>query len=175
MPTTISNQSTADSFSSSVIKAILKAGLVAGALDIIAAIILRSIQTGKINIIPVLKFIASGVFGKRAFNGGLTMAFYGLAFHFIIAFGFAIGYFLVFPYIAFLRKHKIISGLLYGMLVWLIMNRVIVPFSNTPRIPFKFGTGTLINIGILMCFIGLPVSLITHKYYTTKSELSNTQ
>jgi uncharacterized membrane protein YagU involved in acid resistance len=173
MSTVLSTQTSASSFTASAAKTILTAGFVAGTLDIIAAMVLRSIQVGKVNIIPVLKFIASGMFGKEAFKGGITMAFYGLAFHFIIAFGFAIGYFLAFPHLPFLRKHKIISGLLYGVLVWLIMNLVIVPLSNTPTLPFKFGAGTLIHIAILMCFIGLPVSLITHKYYTAKSELSN--
>jgi hypothetical protein len=173
MSTAISTKPRAGSLSSSATKAILTAGFVAGTLDIIAAIILSSIKAGKVIIIPILKFIASGVFGKEAFKVGINMALYGLAFHFIIAFGFAIGYFLVFPYITFLRKHKIISGLLYGVLVWLIMNRVILPLSNTPRIPFKFNTGLLIHIAILMCFIGLPVSLITHKYYSSKTKLSN--
>ena len=173
MSTAISAQPTVHSFSSSAIKAVLTAGFVAGTLDIIAAITLRSIQVGKIHITPVLKFIASGVFGREAFKGGTNMALYGLAFHFAIAFAFAISYFLVFPYIPFLRKQKIISGLLYGLFVWVVMNRVILPLSNTPPIPFKFNAGSLIHIAILMCFIGLPVSLITHKYYSSKTKLSN--
>jgi hypothetical protein len=63
---------------------ILKAGLIVGTLDILAAFIQYAIKTGK-NPTVVLKFIASGVFGKEAFNGGTMMNVYGLIFHFVIA------------------------------------------------------------------------------------------
>ena len=71
------------------LKVILVAGLVAGTLDILAAFVQTYINTRKGPDI-VLKYIASGVFGrKEAFGGGDSMIIWGLLFHFIIAMAFA--------------------------------------------------------------------------------------
>ena len=61
----------------------LKAGLIAGLLDISAAFIQYYSRTGR-NPLAVLKFIASGVFGKAALTGGTEMILLGLVFHYII-------------------------------------------------------------------------------------------
>src|SRR5580698_80975 len=114
-------------FWQSPIKIILLSGFTAGTLDILGAILVYVVVQGKTTTLRMLQSIASGIFGKDAYAGGMTMACYGLIFHFLIAFSFAAGYFLSFPYISFLQKHKIISGLLYGIFIWLVMNLIVVP------------------------------------------------
>ena len=74
-------------------KNILLAGLLAGTLDILAAIIILA----KGNAIGTFKFIASGAFGEAAFSGGTDMVAYGVIFHYLFATGFATGYFLAYP------------------------------------------------------------------------------
>ena len=68
---------------------VLKAGVIVGTLDILAAFIQFYSKTQK-NPIVVLNFIASGIFGKEAFTGGNKMAAFGLFFHYVIAFGFTL-------------------------------------------------------------------------------------
>lgn len=119
----------------------------------------------------ILHGIAAGVFGKNASAGGAGMMLLGLLFHFIIAYCFATGYFIVFPYVPFLRKQKIISGLLYGIFVWLVMNLVVLPLSNAYHAPLKWDS-VIRAVIILMLCVGLPVSLITHKYYASKIKLN---
>jgi uncharacterized membrane protein YagU involved in acid resistance len=148
----------------SAFKTILLAGFIAGLLDITAAIVIL----GKMNVAGVLKFVASGVFGKEAFAGGNEMALYGLLFHFTIAYSFTLLYFFIYPHIAFLQKQKILAGLLYGIIVWAIMNRLVVPLTNAPKGPFKWDRA-LLNMVILMVMIGLPISLIIPSYYNKKS------
>lgn len=146
------------------LKVILVAGLIAGALDIIAACTSFYINTGKDPQI-VLKFIASGVFGgKAAFTGGQAMVAWGLLFHFIIATGFAAFFVLLYLKWKFLSKHIILSGLLYGLFAWIIMNRLVVPLSRTAPQPFDWSKA-IISMLILMFMIGLPIALITKKYY----------
>jgi uncharacterized membrane protein YagU involved in acid resistance len=116
----------------------------------------------------ILQGIASGIFGKDAFSGGTGMALMGLLFHFIIAYCFAIGYFIAFPYLPFLRKQKIVSGFLYGIFVWLIMNIIVLPLSNVNQAPFKWDAFFRAVIILMLC-IGLPISLITHRYYMSKN------
>lgn len=146
-------------------KAILMAGLVAGTLDILSAIIANSLWAGAFMPIRLLQGVASGAFGRAAFEGGTTMAIAGLLFHYFIAFTWVLIYFLLFPYIPFMRKHKILSGLLYGIIVWVIMNRVVIPLSQIRMGPFRWDRA-LINMAILMVMIGLPASLFAHWYYT---------
>lgn len=148
------------------IKTILRAFLIAGTLDIIAAILLNGALSGSIRPLRILQGVASGIFGKDAFTGGNAMALYGLLLHYCIALLFTIAYFLVFPYLTFLRTHKVLAGLLYGILAWVIMNRIVLPLSNVPMGPFRWDRA-LLNMVILMLMIGLPISLIVHRYYTS--------
>jgi len=146
--------------------AILLTGLVAGTLDITAACIQFYSKTGK-GPGPVLRYIASGVFGKEAYAGGTTMAAWGLLFHFMIAFGLTIFYFWLYPKISWLGKNKIIAGLLYGVFAWVITTQVIVSLSKIGHQPIVFSKA-IIAVTILMFCIGLPISLMTNKHYLYK-------
>ena len=148
-------------------KTIFQAGFVVGILDIIAAFIVSGLRTQTIPVLPVLKYVASGIFGKTAFEGGTEMAIYGLIFHFIIATIFAAIYFFLFPSITFFRMHKIASGVLYGITVWLVMNLLVLPLSAVTRGPLKWD-GVLIGVTVLVLCIGLPISFIVHRHYTSR-------
>jgi uncharacterized membrane protein YagU involved in acid resistance len=66
-----------------------------------------------------------------------------------------------------MRKNKYIAGLLYGIFVWIIMNRVVIPLSEIQQRPFDL-KGALTGMSILMVAIGLPISILTHRYYLRK-------
>lgn len=150
----------------SALKTIFAAGIVAGILDISAAFInIILIQQKDTTVQKILQGIASAVFKKKSFDGGWETAMYGLGFHFIIAFCFAAGYYIVYPYIPFLRKQKIIAGLLYGIFVWAVMNIIVLQTVFPAFSPWK---NALVNGGILMICIGLPISLITSYFYSKR-------
>jgi hypothetical protein len=144
---------------------IIKAALVVGTLDIVSACTHYIIKTGK-NPTDVLKFVASGFFGSEAFSGGTSMIVAGLLFHYFIAFSFTIIFFLLYPKIKFLGKNKIATGVLYGILVWCIMNLVVIPSSNIPQRPFNLVNAT-VNMAILIVCIGIPLSFMANNYYKT--------
>lgn len=148
---------------SSAANTILFAGFVAGTMDITAAIIHFYIRTQK-GPTRLLQFVASGVFGQDAFAGGTTMAMLGLFFHFIVAFIFTIIFFIIYPKIKLLSKNWVVAGIVYGAIVWVIMNRIVLPLSNTPKGPFNL-TQAAIGMGILMVCIGLPISFFVSRYY----------
>lgn len=152
----------------SPIKTILLSGFIAGSLDILSAFLVYVIVLNKTTAANILKGIASGIFHAKAFTGGTMMAFCGLLFHFIIAFCFAIFYFLIYRHIPFLQKQKIINGLLYGIFVWCVMNLLILPIVFSRPVTFKLDP-FLIGASILMVMIGLPISIITNKYYSLKN------
>jgi len=148
----------------SALKTILLATLIAGTLDILAAVVSYSINGGRP--INILYFIASGVFGKEvAYRSGEWMAFVGLALHYLIAFLFSLFLFLVYPWVKSFLKNKILIGVLYGIFVWLVMNRIVLPLSNTAALPFKI-KGAIIGCLILIFFIGLPIALIVDRHYS---------
>lgn len=136
----------------------IKAGLVVGSLDISAACIQYFIKTGK-GPAGVLKFVASGVFGKDAFTNNTVMIFMGLLFHFIIAMLFTFFFFWLTAKIPGLLKIKVLTGIVYGVFIWTVMNVIILPLSNTPPLPFKI-TNAAIAAFILIVCIGIPLAFL---------------
>jgi hypothetical protein len=136
----------------------LKAGLVVGSLDIGAAFLQYYLKTGR-NPLGILPFIASGVFGKKAFTGGTEMMVLGLLFHYLIATTWAFIFYYMIIRLPLFRRSWIATGIIYGLLVWCVMNLVVVPLSNTPSRTFTL-SGTLIGMGILVCCIGLPLAFM---------------
>lgn len=148
------------------VQAILSAWLLAGTLDITAASVYYPIRYN-IPLTVLFQNIASGVFGEKAFAGGMQMAALGLTFHYCIAFIWTFVFYLAYPRVAFLRRNRLVSGIVYGLIVWLGMNLVVLPLSNVNRPSFQF-LPALIAAVILMVCIGLPNSIIIGKYYTRR-------
>jgi hypothetical protein len=143
---------------------ILKAGLVVGTLDILSAFIYVFIKSGNPHIPGILKFIASGVFGKQATAGGSGMIVAGLLFHYAIAFLFAIFFFRIYPKIKKLFGNKFFLGIVYGIFVWCVMNLIVVPLSHVAHRDFNLANAA-INIGILIICIGIPLSFMADAFY----------
>lgn len=145
------------------VRTILRAGLVAGTLDALAAMTTFMFRGGKDPAV-VWKFVASGIFGKDAFAGGSGMVVWGLVFHFCIALIWALVFFLIYPAVRRSISNPVLIGLLYGILVWVIMNLIVLPLSHVPAQPIN-PSGVLIGMGVLMVCIGLPIALLVHKHY----------
>lgn len=144
-------------------KAILFAALLAGTLDIIGAVIVY-----QANPTQVFKFIASGAFGAgRAFSGGSDMVAWGIAFHYIISLAWTIAFFFIYPLFPILSKNKYITGALYGIVIWVVMNKVIIPLSAIPPAPFNLRSAAIAAL-ILIVAVGLPIAILTHRYYSRK-------
>jgi uncharacterized membrane protein YagU involved in acid resistance len=145
-------------------KQILKTTLIAGSLDITAACtqawLVKSTTTPGI----VLKYIASGVFGKDAFTGGTGMMLFGLLMHFLIAFACTLIYFLLYPKIKLLRWNIFLSSLLIAIIAWTVTTRLVVPMSQIKPAPFNL-IKAITAVSILYFCIGLPISYFTKRFY----------
>jgi hypothetical protein len=141
---------------------ILISGLIVGSFDLTAASIQTLIYHG--NLIRLFKYIATGVYGKEALNGGTAYALQGILFHYCIAMIWTIVFFLIYPKISLLAKNRILTGILYGLVVWLVMNCVVVPLSNTSKNPFNLSRA-MIAAGILIVAIAIPLSYMVYAYY----------
>jgi uncharacterized membrane protein YagU involved in acid resistance len=141
----------------------LKSGLIVGVLDAIAASLNAYLASG---FTPdrVFRFVASGAFGQSAYTGGSSMVWIGLLFHFIVAMGWTLLFFIAFPKLKPLQANKFLVGMAYGMFIWIMMNFVVIPLSAIGPRPFQL-TGTLIMIMIHMTVIGIPISFFANNYY----------
>jgi hypothetical protein len=152
-------------FRSGMKKAILPAWLLAGTMDGLAACIHYYIKTGR-DPGPVFRYIASAVFGKKAYAGGLPMALAGALFHYLVAFLFTLFFMWLYPRVKWMRKSIAATAVAYGLFVWLVMNRIVVPLamSGTFKAAFYWKQAG-IALAILIVCIGLPLSLVARKYY----------
>lgn len=140
---------------------ILWGGLIAGILDITDALVFFGLRGAKP--IRILQSIAAGLLGPKAFKGGVGTAALGLALHFLIALCAAAVYCTASRRLPFLRRRPVAWGLLYGALVYLFMNFVVLPLAGVPGgLP---STAVLVNgVAAVVFLVGLPIALIERRY-----------
>lgn len=141
--------------------AILWAGLLCGVLDISAAFITWAFRG--VRPVVILRAIAGGLLGPSSFHGGAKTAALGLALHFTIAFSAAAVFYFASRKIAFMIEKPIISGVLYGVIVYLIMYWIVMPLSRVVRQPFSLSATIIAVITHMLC-VGLPISLVMRHY-----------
>lgn len=147
----------------SAAKTIVLTGLLAGTLDALTAILVY-----KATPLNMFRYIASAAFGPGAFAGGIGMAMWGLLFHYIIAFSWTVLFFLLYPQIRKVSGNKYLNGLFYGVVIWLVMNMLVLPITNVMRAPLALKPAA-IGAAILIFAVGLPVSVLIHRYYARKA------
>ena len=142
---------------------ILCGGLIAGALDLTAACVSSWLRAG-VGPVRVMQSIASGLLGAASYTGGAKTAVLGVALHFLIATVATAVFYVAARTLRFLLEHAIIAGLLYGVAVYLFMNFVVLPLSAVPQRAAPPLSGRIIGLLIIMFCVGLPVSVIVHRF-----------
>jgi hypothetical protein len=139
-------------------QAVLYGTLVVGTLDALDAIVFFGARNGA-RPMRIFQGIAAGLLGPGARQGGLKTAAIGAALHYFIAFGIVATYVLVSRRAAPLTRHAVICGVLYGLVVYAVMNLVVIPLSKIggPSMPpaAVLANGLLIH----MFGVGLPAAL----------------
>lgn len=126
-------------------RAVLAGGLIAGSVDILAASLI-----GWLSPVLILHAIASGVLGRASFSGGAWSALLGLLLQWLMALLIAAIYTLALWRAPTLRRLWAMSGVLYGVVIYLMMNFVVVPLSAAP---FKPQVGTVKNVENLLAMM----------------------
>lgn len=148
----------------SPLEAVLVGGAVAGALDIIYAFVFYGLRSG-VSPLRILQSIASGLMGRASREGGLVTGALGLFLQFFIAISAAAVYYIASRYLPVLRRRPVLSGIVYGVVVYVVMNFVVVPLSAFPY-PRSFPPVVLVT-GVLvhMFLIGVPISLSVRRAF----------
>lgn len=153
--------------SGSPVKMIIETGLLSGIMDMVAVMTVY-----RVNPVRMCWYIAGAAFGKEAISGSVVMAVWGLAFHFFIALFWTILFFFLYPRINSFSKNIIVNGFLYGIVIWVVMNLVVLPLTKLPPTPLTTDH-VIIGITIVMLMVGLPISFMVHRYFTNKRHIDN--
>ena len=145
------------------LQTILYGGVCVGMLDGLAATIHAAIKG--VSPDKVFHYIASGLIGRDpSYGGGAATVALGILLHFVIAFGVVTVFLLLSRSFPVLLRRVVISGMIYGVVVYFAMAYLIVPLSAVPKIPFSF-SGMITSIVIHMFCVGLPAALVTRSMF----------
>ena len=138
-------------------RTITLATLVAGTLDILSAFVFSGAVVG------VLQTVASGPFGKGIAEGPAGAPL-GLLVHFAIMTVMVAVYVLAARRIAALNRYWPVSGLLYGVALWLVMYWVVLPLRfagyQTPHEALAIAKQLFSHC---IC-VGLPIAFIAARH-----------
>ncbi len=136
----------------------LRAGLVAGALDIIAAVVINTLRGS--TPLRVLQSVASGLLGRSSFDGGWATGGLGLALHFAMMIVIAGVYAVFTARLPWTGRRPLLAGAAYGVVVYAVMNLVVVPLAAFPA-RLSYPPSTLaIGLAVHVACIGVPMAVI---------------
>src|SRR5438067_7952912 len=143
-----------------VLCAIVTARLIVGVLDISSALVIWwqrgvTLQRG-------LQGIAAGLLGPQSYKHGMATAGLGLGLHFSVAFVVVSIFYLASRKIPFLTKQPLVSGVSYGIGVYIVMYWFVLPTAFST---FRHRlSNELLAFAIHICLIGLPTAFIVRRY-----------
>ena len=133
--------------------AILLGGIIAAALDIGAA----SLITGRSPAF-ITQVIAGGLLGKATFDGGIGTMILGVVLQEAMGVLIAAIYVALLKFVPALLRQWILSGLVYGVVIFFVMNYVVVPLSAWKSAahftPAKFAANmaAMLAFGLIVAF-----------------------
>ena len=147
---------------------VLAGGVLAGILDLVYICTLWSFKG--VGPVRILQSVAAGWTGREAaIAGGAGTALLGLVSHFGMAIAMACTYFLASRRWEALARNPWRSGALYGVLLYVVMNHVVVPLSaagNAGPDRFTFGWMDVSHLTAHMLLVGIPCALAARKAVT---------
>ena len=142
-----------------ILKAGLFAGLIGGALDILAAFIIYGAVYGA-KPVRILQSITAGLPGPAAYQGGTASAAFGLAIQFFIAF--VAGLAVAMMRIDLSRRSTLATGAAFGVAMYFFMQMIVLPLSlaasSSPDMK-----GLAIGIAIHIFLFGLPMAFAARR------------
>lgn len=136
--------------------AILWGGLVAGTIDIGAASLINWIDP-----LVILRAIASGLLGRAAFAGGLSVSLLGLLLQWAMSLLIAAIFVFAAQRMTWMRRRWIAAGLAYGVVVFVVMEFVVVPLSAAAKPHFT--AVSLVENVLAMLLYGLIIAFFARR------------
>jgi len=148
-----------------VLARVLLAATVVAAADLADAVVVWVVLFQRSTPQRILQSIAAGLLGPEAFRGGSSTAVLGLVLHLVVALGWTLVFLALlqrWPRLAAWARSArgaVLVGLVYGAVVWLLMDGVVLPLSRarvvSPTVPWFW-----IQLATHPFVVGLPIALI---------------
>lgn len=140
-----------------ILRAILAGGFIGGTIDIFSASLIS-----RFNPMVILRFIAGGVLGPAALNGGTSASVLGLLLQWAMALLIAAIFVIAALRLRWLTARPLAAGLAYGVVIYFVMNYVVVPLSAWGHaFPFR-PLAFLENLAAMLLF-GLIISFCARR------------
>ncbi len=133
---------------------LLLGGGIAATLDLVYAIL----RNGK-GVLWTLQVVASGWLGQESFASGWPGGILGLLSHYSTVFVATALYYAASKRVTVLRSQAWVSGALFGVLVYLFMNFVVIPLSAFPFHLSYPPLRLLEGFASHAVFVGIPIAL----------------
>ncbi len=136
--------------------AILIGGAIGGALDLAFAFTFAATNGAPPE--RVLRVIASGVLGERAFRDVDWAPLLGFACHFLLSWIWATLFAVLALRVRACVEHPLVAGAIFGFVVFFAMRLVVLPLSAFPR-PVRFPPlATALDLASHMLLFGIPIA-----------------
>ena len=104
----------------------------------------------------------SGLLGRSSFDGGVRTFAFGLLLHLVVAICIAAVFYLASLKLPILIRHAVVSGLIYGLIAYLVMNYIVIPLSKIGLRPTTLRV--FLPAFIAHAFlVGLPIALLARR------------
>lgn len=145
--------------------AVVVGGLAAGVFDLLGAFAVFAPAAPAV----ILRSIAAGLVGPAAARtGGPETTALGLLAHFTVAFGAAAVFVAASRRLPALAHRAWLTGPLYGLAVFLVMNYVVIPWSAIGRYPGAWTASTWLVLAIHLLGVGPPIVLAARRWATDR-------
>lgn len=138
------------------------AWLVAGALDIISAFVYQGLGPSHTSASDVLRAVASGPFGDHMKEDGALGALAGMGVHFALMANMTAVFVLASFFFPILRRQPAVTGVAYGLLLFLTMYFVVLPLRYPGYVPHN-PVGIAEQLFSHLILVGLSMSLIANR------------
>jgi uncharacterized membrane protein YagU involved in acid resistance len=136
-----------------VLSAIVLGGVIASTIDIAAASLINGRSPAFI-----MQAIAGGLLGKASFGGGIVTVILGAVLQELMGVLIAAIYVVISKTIPGLLRRWIPSGLIYGVIIFFVMNYVVLPLSALKSAPhftalkFAENMAAMLLFGLIVAF-----------------------
>ena len=128
------------------------AAILIGALDLIYACTYWNISRG-VPPLQIFQTVASGLLGMSSFRDGLVTVSFGALLQYLMLQAMVSTYYVVSRRLPVLIRQPWLYGPLYGLLLYVVMNLIVVPLSAAPKSPFVL-SWIIGSIAVHVCLIG---------------------
>jgi hypothetical protein len=137
----------------------LLAGLTASIVEMIVVLPIQAMLGASPEV--VFQSIARGLLGRAAFTEGLGSMALGIFIHVLISVVAALCFVAAAARTPALVERPVISGVIFGVLVYLVMTFIVVPLSAIGfHLPKSYGL-MAISFAVHLFAFGLPIGLVT--------------